>query len=114
MRISDWSSDVCSSDLLLLKQLPLVGEVLLELLHPLTLAIQLLRDLGGFAAVGIEGLGILIKLGLPGVELMLARFCFRTLDRKSVVWGKGVSVRVDFGGGRIIKKKKKEKLTTRS
>src|SRR3546814_13453397 len=29
-------------------------------------------------------------------------------DRKSVVEGKSVSVRVDLGGGRIIKKKKKE------
>src|SRR3546814_14987236 len=31
-------------------------------------------------------------------------------DRKSVVWGKSVSVRVYFGGRRIIEKKKK-KLT---
>src|SRR3546814_16698721 len=30
-------------------------------------------------------------------------------DRKSVVWGKSVSVRVDLGGRRIIKKKKKKK-----
>src|SRR3546814_20301901 len=29
------------------------------------------------------------------------------LDRKSVVWGKSVSVRVDIGGGRCIKKKNK-------
>src|SRR3546814_15240882 len=29
-------------------------------------------------------------------------------DRKSVVWGKSVSVRVDLGGHRIIKKKKKK------
>src|SRR3546814_16728099 len=28
-------------------------------------------------------------------------------DRESVGWGKSVSVRVDIGGGRIIKKKKK-------
>src|SRR3546814_12638658 len=28
------------------------------------------------------------------------------VDRKSVVWGKSVSVRVDLGGRRIIKKKK--------
>src|SRR3546814_21064656 len=28
------------------------------------------------------------------------------LDRKSVVWGQRVSVRVDLGGGLIIKKKK--------
>src|SRR3546814_14571038 len=35
------------------------------------------------------------------------RFCyFGRKDRKSVVWGKGVSVRVDLGGGRFIKKKK--------
>src|SRR3546814_19705207 len=27
-------------------------------------------------------------------------------ERKSVVWGKGVAVRVDRGGGRIIKKTK--------
>src|SRR3546814_11335716 len=32
----------------------------------------------------------------------------RTLDRKSVVEGKSVSVRVDLGGRRIIKKKKKQ------
>src|SRR3546814_12612756 len=30
-------------------------------------------------------------------------------DRKSVVYGKSVSVRVDLGGRRIIKKKKKKK-----
>src|SRR3546814_12561739 len=32
-------------------------------------------------------------------------------DRKSVVEGKGVSVRVDLGGRRIIKKKKKRQHT---
>src|SRR3546814_19041187 len=31
------------------------------------------------------------------------------LDRKSVVWGKSVSVRVDIGGRRIIKKKTTKK-----
>src|SRR3546814_15669704 len=35
-----------------------------------------------------------------------------TPDRKSVVEGKSVSVRVDLGGRRIIKKKKKENITT--
>src|SRR3546814_16107747 len=33
----------------------------------------------------------------------------RSQDRKSVVSGKSVSVRVDLGGSRIIKKKKKKK-----
>src|SRR3546814_16186029 len=32
------------------------------------------------------------------------------VDRKSVVWGKSVSVRVDTGGSRIIKKKKKKTI----
>src|SRR3546814_17795799 len=31
-------------------------------------------------------------------------------DRKHVVWGTSVSVRVDFSGSRLIKKKKKQKL----
>src|SRR3546814_19981948 len=31
--------------------------------------------------------------------------CQKRGDRKSVVWGKSVSVRVDLGGRRIIKKK---------
>src|SRR3546814_16255109 len=34
------------------------------------------------------------------------------LDRKSVVWGKGVSVRVDLGGGRRLNKKKYKKIRT--
>src|SRR3546814_16358529 len=33
----------------------------------------------------------------------------RPYDRKSVVEGKSVSVRVDLGGGRSLKKKKKDK-----
>src|SRR3546814_17664065 len=37
----------------------------------------------------------------------------RQPDRKSVVEGKSVSVRVDLGGRRIIKKKKKEKHTNK-
>src|SRR3546814_17683450 len=32
-----------------------------------------------------------------------------TLARKSVVWGRSVSVRLAIGGGRIIKKKKQKK-----
>src|SRR3546814_10915221 len=83
MRISGLSSDVCSSDL--------VGEVdfgtLLEALNEWQGAdlarVDALRDelLGAAAVRAIEG------------------------DRKSVVQGKSVSVRVDLGGRRIIKKK---------
>src|SRR3546814_18139510 len=37
---------------------------------------------------------------------------WKALDRKSVVMGKSVSVRVEFGGGRILKKKKTHTSTT--
>src|SRR3546814_19723299 len=37
------------------------------------------------------------------------RYSEYEIDRKSVVEGKSVSVRVDLGGRRIIKKKKKDK-----
>src|SRR3546814_16813803 len=40
----------------------------------------------------------------------LASSLIRSGDRKSVVSGKSVSVRVDLGGSRIIKKKKQHKL----
>src|SRR3546814_18048514 len=35
----------------------------------------------------------------------------RQQDRKGVLWGKGVSVRVDLGGRRIIKKKRTNRKT---
>src|SRR3546814_20529240 len=41
----------------------------------------------------------------PGDRLIERELC--ELDRKSVVAGKSVSVRVDLGGRRLIKKKKK-------
>src|SRR3546814_10309839 len=40
-------------------------------------------------------------------------FALMTADRKSVVSGKSVSVRVDLGGRRIIKKKNNEHTSTR-
>src|SRR3546814_19061708 len=45
------------------------------------------------------------------VGRMLAGGCWRDLpeDRKSVGWGKRVSVRVDLGGGRFLQKKRKNK-----
>src|SRR3546814_21101544 len=54
-----------------------------------------LRDAHGWL-IGEEGRGIAAI-----IEMV-------TLDRKSVVWGKSVLVRVDLGGRRIIKKKKKK------
>src|SRR3546814_17679681 len=82
MRISDWSSDVCSSDL------------------------DLLRDqLLGRRHADVERFGeapdrVRSLLAERRVRLVAAD----ELDRKSVVEGKSVSVRVDLGGRRIIKK----------
>src|SRR3546814_15409591 len=96
MRISDWSSDVCSSDLLLM------------------------------ICVGYEEFGQAIRAA--SIEAVhrgnrldptahtpsghendqVYRFGdqpLRHIDRKSVVLGKSVSVRVDLGGRSIIKKK---------
>src|SRR3546814_16463947 len=41
-------------------------------------------------------------------------FAAAELDRKSFVWGKSVSVRVDLGGRRIIQKNIKHKIYSRS
>src|SRR3546814_14278306 len=79
MRISDWSSDVCSSDL----------------------SVSQLST----AAIWRPHATQNIVFRLSGATL-LPGAGFRDLDRKSVVKGKSVSVRVDLGGRRIIKKKK--------
>src|SRR3546814_15154255 len=79
MRISDWSSDVCSSDLGPHRDMPvLVGKA--RLAQPQARRVDDGRDRRHDTA-----------LSAP--------------DRKSVVSGKSVSVRVDLGGRRIIKKK---------
>src|SRR3546814_19378319 len=102
MRISDWSSDVCSSDLLLgsgeghealdLEPLLLVGVDILD--HP---------------AVALEiAERIAAQLGEIGEAHAVIVHRHIHADRKSVVSGKSVSVRVNPGGSRIIKKKKKK------
>src|SRR3546814_11897359 len=94
MRISDWSSDVCSSDLAVALDVAQVEPGRLQPL-PLELHDPRLDDHtpdpeGGIAVAGGEHPA---DAG-PAAE-----------DRESVVEGKGVSVRVDLGGRRIIKKK---------
>src|SRR3546814_13794780 len=114
MRISDWSSDVCSSDLDLSKFriLFLAG----ERCDPDTLIWAQDRlqvpvidhwwqtETGWSIAANCMGIEPLtVKPGsptkaVPGWDLQ---------DRKSVVEGSSGSVRVVLGGGRIIKKKQK-------
>src|SRR3546814_11713786 len=104
MRISDWSSDVCSSDLTRLHP----GS---EQMHPdvqvaearAESALEAGQDLGHVDAqfeLHAHVLAFLPRQGTAGIDEHVLR------DRKSVVEGKMVSVRVDLGGGTISKKKK--------
>src|SRR3546814_11405898 len=107
MRISDWSSDVCSSDLETLAFLALAARrgprgngwevgVVANVHHHVGFVVA---DRDADPAVVMQrdaGLGLTV-----GADEVTAG-CG---DRKSVVEGKGVSGRVDLGGRRIIKKK---------
>src|SRR3546814_13555202 len=99
MRISDWSSDVCSS-VLEVEDRRSPGQQALDLvvgLDALAPCLQLvgteelLTGGGGGGVLGWRTLG-LGGGAAPG-------------DRTSVVSGKSVSVRVDLGGRRVLKKK---------
>src|SRR3546814_13326465 len=94
MRISDWSSDVCSSDL----QFDATNAK--RVTDAINAAIP-------NSASMIDGASIAIRASGNGDERMRL---MSKIDRKSVVSGKSVSVRVDLGGRRSIKKTKKTKL----
>src|SRR3546814_17358800 len=105
MRISDWSSDVCSSDLLVAGLLHHLGARVVVFVDPVPEA----HEAEGIVLV----LGALDKLGDAVLGADLGQHLQHRLvgaavrrDRKSVVSGKSVSVGVDLGGRRIIKKKK--------
>src|SRR3546814_18291946 len=112
MRISDWSSDVCSSDLFsFLYYADRVYQLPLGLIG-IAIGIVLLPDLARKLRSGAEdqamhglnrGLEFALLLTLPATvaPIVIAG------ARKSVGWGKSVSVRVDIGGRRIIKKTNK-------
>src|SRR3546814_12401490 len=106
MRISDWSSDVCSSDLRRAVD-PRVDAPVVE-----TLGRQdSLHQFGVGGQAGAHHRDI-VSLAVAIAERRQIVEQVGELDRKSVVLGKSVSVRVDLGGRRIIKKKKKEENNT--
>src|SRR3546814_18028822 len=94
MRISDWSSDVCSSDLVAFSDFARLSQS-----NTFTGANQ---NVSGTSArwTATDG-GVTARLMAESSSSAV-----EVGDRKSVVSGKSVSVRVDLGGGRIIKKKK--------
>src|SRR3546814_11916506 len=108
MRISDWSSDVCSSDLKLQGgRSPACGRLLPRRRLGQRRAWQLWLCGTRAGAAGFRHRHPRLPAGAEGA---LARLSGG--DRKSVVEGKSVSVRVDLGGRRTIKKKKRQKNNT--
>src|SRR3546814_16672921 len=103
MRISDWSSDVCSSDLQFSKyafELPQGN--LGQASFPVVYAEPDLRVTELTLPEEMEaGSTVTISFKVENV----GNRATREEDRKSVVSGKSVSVRVDRGGRRNIKKK---------
>src|SRR3546814_16450862 len=111
MRISDWSSDVCSSDLAFGRQ---IGAVALQAglaVHDLCLARIGIAD-RPHQHLAEPGRDWSHRRLDTGGKLVAERI--ETLDRKSVVEGKSVDIRVDLGGRRIIKKKKQKKYKKNS
>src|SRR3546814_14599932 len=139
MRISDWSSDVCSSDLWLAASM--IGERC-EDADALKFARDHQKSLSGgtsgillpefFQGQWIDGLRanmVLNAAGMttatmeertvtasrqltdPTVHWRAEAGKIKPRDRKSVVEGKSVSVRADHGGRSIIRKKKNRSQT---
>src|SRR3546814_6356751 len=87
MRISDWSSDVCSSDLERRR-----------------------RNGGSRCRLHAHPRRFPCDSHLQPRAQDRPRRRDRDQDRKSVVEGKSVSIRVDLGGGRNVKKKKNKPI----
>src|SRR3546814_12898817 len=114
MRISDWSSDVCSSDLMRPDGQTLdpeqVNEIARELnVRPQDVSEMEVRLSGREMALdgadnddddSYDPIAYLSDDGQEPSEVLERQ------DRKSGVEGKSVAVRVNLGGRRIIKKKK--------
>src|SRR3546814_12030148 len=110
MRISDWSSDVCSSDLaegVAFASLPVVspagGAAVISVIpvgapqdESTTLLMHRIRD----EVIPLATAGTGLEAHVGGITAALSG------ARKSVVEGKSVAVLVETGGRRLIKKTK--------
>src|SRR3546814_15538571 len=114
MRISDWSSDVCSSDLKLARTFhkdETMKKLSRKALMGLMMAVGILAGPCTYAAGGsiadIKARGELTV----GTEAAYEPYEFikngQIVDWKSGVWGKSVSESVDMGGRGVVKKKKR-------
>src|SRR3546814_17925949 len=109
MRISDWSSDVCSSDLQAAQEVARRHGVTVDVkdvqyFPPTPFDADLVGKIrNGAAARELPRMDIVTGAGHDAVYM--AAVAPPAIDRKSVGEGKRVAVRLDLGGRRIIKKK---------
>src|SRR3546814_13229826 len=111
MRISDWSSDVCSSDLLRRRMIEARGlRLQFRFLDQVALAapeIEIPAQVGANLPDPIFATAIRRR----NVVILGEALAHFVADRKSVVSGKSVSVRVVLGGRRLLKKKTSKQTT---
>src|SRR3546814_19120521 len=122
MRISDWSSDVCSSDLATVQDIVATDTggqqagqifdgdrrfpVVVRLPEDLRTDLDRLGNLPVPLASGASvPLSELAEISLAAAPNQISRENGKRRDRKNVVEGRCVSVRVDLGGTRLLKKK---------
>src|SRR3546814_18886240 len=110
MRISDWSSDVCSSDLTLARERHLYEQ-------KVTARADYEQAQAEAAAAAAEARRAQVAAGAANVTrdgsgAIVASTISGRVERTSVVKGKSVYVRVDLGGRRNIKKKRNNYTTT--
>src|SRR3546814_11987070 len=114
MRISDWSSDVCSSDLRVAKhRLDRAQERFAYIRIMLRQNLQADMVLGNALHRGSQSREIVDvacvseNSGRQRARLRARVAMMRLIDRKSGGSGKGVLGRIDIGGGRFIKNNNK-------
>src|SRR3546814_11902288 len=110
MRISDWSSDVCSSDLEAEQRqlIQIAAAAGMRIIGPNAQGVANFQNgmVANFSTMFTQldpcdgPVAVVSQSGATGAAIYT--------DRKSDVEGQSVSVRVDIGGGRLIKTKKKE------
>src|SRR3546814_15992934 len=108
MRISDWSSDVCSSDLMFFITDTGSGGFIATMSIGMAISYTL-PAIFLAAVVALQYIDIRIRREGLDVQLMHAAETAAREDRKGVVSGQSVAVRVDPGGRRRLQNKQQKK-----
>src|SRR3546814_16292712 len=115
MRISVWSSDVCSSDLASLERtMAILARQIEDNRERLAEQIDTLMAMGDGVASRLGTLRDDVEQEIASVSLHSRQLETSTGDRKTVGEGKSVAGRVELGGGRAIKKKKQKQKNTQT